>query len=170
MEISIRCIEKTDIDDVARLANNDEIAQMTANLPYPYTTTHAATWLDYVENNEQEHVFAICKDSLFLGVVGLVHEKEHRRAELGYWLGQEYWNNGYTSAAAEMAIAYAFSILDIDKIYSNCFATNTPSKKILEKNIFLLEGCLKNHYIRMGKTMDVLCFGLLKEDYDNRRK
>lgn len=165
MDISIRCIDRDDMPDIARLANNLRIAQMTANLPHPYTLEHADIWLSYVEKTPAEHVFAITDDDIFMGVVGLVHEDEHERAELGYWLGQDYWHKGVMSTAVGMALAIAFSMLDVRKIYSRCFAANTSSQRVLEKNGFVLEGCLKAHQLRMGAIHDVLCYGLLKQDY-----
>ncbi len=167
MDITIRCIDRDDIPIVAKLANNPAIAQMTANLPYPYTIDHATTWLDYVELHECEHVFAIVGDGNVMGVIGLVHEAEHERAELGYWLGQAYWNQNIMTAAAGMAIAYAFSMLHVQKIYSRCFAPNIASQRVLEKNGFQLEGCLREHHIRMGVVQDVNCYGLLRSDYEN---
>lgn len=166
MDISIRCIDRDDIADVAHLADNIAIAQMTANLPYPYTLEHAKTWLDYVESHENEHVFSVVGDDSFMGIVGLVHEPEHERAELGYWLGEPYWNKSVMTIASGMAVAYAFAMLDVEKIYSRCFAPNKASQRVLEKNGFRIEGCLKAHHIRMGIVQDVLCYGLLRSDYE----
>lgn len=165
MDISIRCIDRADTADITRLANNIHIAQMTANLPYPYTTEHAQIWLSYIEKTPAEHVFAVTGKGVFMGVVGLVHEDEHERAELGYWLGEDYWNKGVMSKAADMAVAYAFSMLKVSKVYSRCFASNTASQHVLDKCGFVLEGCLKAHHCRMGKLHDLLCYGLLKQDY-----
>ncbi len=171
MDISIRCIGRDDIGDVAKLANNIRIAQMTANLPFPYTDEHAASWLNYVEATENEHVFAItAHDDVFLGVVGLVHEPEHERAELGYWLGEPFWHKNIMTNAVSLAVGYAFSMLDIQKIYSRCFAPNIGSRRVLEKNGFVLEGCLRSHYIRMGTVYDLLCYGLLRKDYEEGRR
>lgn len=166
MDISIRCIDKGDVSNVVRLADNIAIAQMTANLPYPYTSEHAKIWLDYVQGNKNEHVFAVLGDEEFMGVVGLVHEPEHERAELGYWLGQDYWNKKVMTTAAGMAVAYAFTILGVQKIYSRCFAPNKASQRVLEKNGFILEGCQRAHQIRMGIVQDVLCYGLLYSEYE----
>ncbi len=166
MNISIRCIDRGDLNDVARLANNYTIAQMTANLPFPYTLAHAVTWFDYVEATENEHVFAIIGNGKFMGVVGLVHEPEHERAELGYWLGEPYWNKRVMTTAAGLAVGYAFTLLDIQKIYSRCFKPNAASARVLEKNGFQLEGTLRAHHIRMGIVQDVLCYGLLRSDYE----
>ncbi len=169
MNISIRCIDRDDIPDIARLADNIAIAQMTANLPYPYTIEHALNWWDYVQSHTNEHVFSIIGDDEFMGVVGLVHEPEHERAELGYWLGQNFWNKNVMTTAAGMAVAYAFTMLDAQKIYSRCFAPNKASQRVLEKNGFTLEGCQRAHHIRMGIVQDVFCYGLLRSEYESTR-
>jgi len=169
MNLSLRYIDSDDLKDIARLANNRDIAEAMATLPYPYTLTDAKTWLDYVNNTESEHVFAIVNKKRFMGVIGLVHEGENNRAELGYWLGKEYWNNGFVSCAVQMIISYAFTILKVNKIYAQVFGSNTASHKVLEKNGFVLEGCLKEHFIRMGKVHDVLYYGLHKAAFDKNQ-
>ncbi|MBT3320130.1 MAG: GNAT family N-acetyltransferase [Clostridia bacterium] len=167
MNISLRYIDENDIEDIARLANDRDIAKTTATLPYPYTMSDAITWFDYVSSTEREHVFAIVNKKHFVGVIGLVHEIENNRAELGYWLGKQYWSKGFASAAVQMILGYAFTVLKVNKVYAQAFGTNTASHKVLEKNNFVLEGCLKEHVVRMGVTHDVLYYGLQKANYDS---
>lgn len=165
MNISIACIGSEDLADVARLANNRNIAAMTNNLPHPYTEKHAKQWFDYVESHDNEHAFKVCKNGRMLGVVGLVLEPDHNRAELGYWLGEPYWNKGVMSAAVAMAVAYAFEVLSVRRVFSRCYAVNTASQRVLEKNGFTREGCLLQHHECMGVVHDVLYYGLLQNDY-----
>jgi ribosomal-protein-alanine N-acetyltransferase len=167
MNLSLREVEQNDIEDIARLANDRDIAAMTASLPYPYTKNNAKTWLDYVNNTQSEHVFAIEHDNRFIGIIGLVHESENNRAELGYWLGKEYWNRGFASAAVQIVLGYAFTVLQVSKVYAQAFGSNIASHKVLEKNGFVREGCLERHFVRMGTTHDILYFGLLKESYNH---
>lgn len=167
MNIALRPIELSDIERIAQLCNDHDIAKTTARLPYPYTVLDAKTWLDYVQDTDAEHVFAITDNKEMLGVVGLVHEPEHDRAEIGYWLGRDYWSKGIATAAVEMILGYAFSVLDVNKVYAKVFAGNEASAKVLANNGFVLEGCLKQHYIRMGTLHDLLCFGLLKTNYNS---
>lgn len=162
MDISISCISEDDLPDIARLANCHAIAAMTANLPHPYTEAHAKTWYEYLQTHDCEHVFKVCGKGKLMGVVGLVHEAEHDRAELGYWLGEKYWGKGHMSAAVAMAVAYAFEVLGVRRVYSRCFSVNIASQHVLANNGFELEGCLKQHHVRMGITHDVLCYGLVK--------
>lgn len=167
MNIALRPIELSDIEQIAQLCNDPDIAKTTARLPYPYTVNDAKTWLSYIENTEAEHVFAISYENEMIGVIGLVHEPEHDRAEIGYWLGKEYWNKGIATAAVEMMLGYAFTVLKVNKIYAQVFAANSASAKVLTKNGFILEGCLKQHYNRMGTVHDIMCFGLVKANYNS---
>lgn len=167
MNIAIRPIEQSDIERIALLVNDRDIAKTTSRLPYPYTISDAKKWFDYISRTESEHSFAIADKKTFLGVIGLVHEPEHQRAELGYWLGKQYWNQGITSIAVEMMLGYAFQILKVNKVYAYVYGENTASQKVLNKNGFKLEGNLKQHTVRMGMIHDLMIFGLLREDYND---
>jgi RimJ/RimL family protein N-acetyltransferase len=165
MDISLCCIDEEDLLEIARLANDADIAAMTNNLPHPYTPEHARTWYDYVQSHDSEHVFKICGDGSLMGVIGLVHETEHDRAELGYWLGKAYWNRGVMSAAVPMALAYAFGVLCVRRVYARCYAANAASRRILERNGFISEGCQRQHHECMGVVHDLMCYGLLVDEY-----
>lgn len=169
MNLSLRAIEDNDIEDIARLANELDIAKATASLPYPYTLSDAKTWLNYVRTTNSEHAFAIVSKKRFVGVVGLVHEKDNNRAELGYWIGKQYWNQGIASAAVAMILGFAFSVLNVNKVYAQSFGNNIASHKVLENNGFVREGCLKEHVVRMGETHDLTYYGLTLANYDNKK-
>lgn len=166
MNISLGCIGEEDLPQIARLANSYAIAAMTNNLPHPYTQAHAKQWYDYVQEHDAEHVFKICVRGKLAGVVGLVHEADHNRAELGYWLGEPYWNKGYATQAVSMAVAYAFGVLGVRRVFSRCYAVNLASRRVLEKNGFSQEGCLLQHHECMGVVHDVIYYGLLASQND----
>lgn len=165
MDITIRPVAPSDIDDIARLADDVDIARMTACLPSPYTRKDAQEWLEGLTHRPNEHAFAICGDGTFMGVVGLTYDPEHDRGELGYWLGRPYWGNGAASAAAALAVDFAFRELNVRRVCAYCFAVNPASRRVIEKTGLQYEGCLRQHTMRMGTIHDLLCFGLLKEDY-----
>jgi RimJ/RimL family protein N-acetyltransferase len=169
MDIAIRRIAPTDAEDIARLANDYDIARMTASLPHPYTRENAREWLTALECRPHEHVFAVCGGETFLGVVGLTCKPELGRAELGYWLGKPYWGRGVATAAAGLAIDYAFDKLNLRKVFGFCFGVNAASRRVMEKNGMQPEGCLRQHFERFGQVHDLLCFGLLREEYLERK-
>jgi RimJ/RimL family protein N-acetyltransferase len=153
------------VDSIARLANDKDIARMTARLPWPYTREDAQKWVDGLPGSPNEHVFAILSDGEFAGITGLTYDPEHDRAELGYWLGRLFWGSGAATAAARLAVDFAFRELRVRRVCAYCFAVNAASKRVLEKSGLVFEGCLKRHTMRMGEVHDLLCFGLLREEY-----
>ncbi len=164
MNITIRPVSISDMENIAQLADDIDIARMTACLPSPYTLQNAQEWLEGLSGRPNEHVFAVCGES-FMGVVGLTCEPDHDRAELGYWIGRPYWGKGIATAAVRLAIDYAFCELNFRRVYAYCFAANAASRCVLEKCSLQYEGCLRQHFVRMGAAHDLLCFGLLREEY-----
>ena len=51
-----------------------------------------------------------------IGAMGLVIEQAHDRAEIGYWIARDHWNNGYASEAARAVIRYGFEVTVCDAV------------------------------------------------------
>lgn len=54
-------------------------------------------------------------------------------AELGYWIGEEYWGREYVVEASKVLIKRAFDDLNVNQIYATYRCENTQSKRVLEK-------------------------------------
>ena len=87
----------------------------------------------------KRETYAIVKDDIPIGCVGLLFHPDTNHwwgegsVELGYWIAEEYWGNGYASEASKALIERAFSELDVGKIYASYRCENTQSKRVLEK-------------------------------------
>ena len=87
----------------------------------------------------KRETYAIVKDDIPIGCVGLLFHPDCNHwwgegtAELGYWIGEEYWNRGYATEAARKLIDHAFSDLDVDEIYASYRYENKQSGRVLEK-------------------------------------
>lgn len=68
-----------------------------------------------------------------VGTIGIGITKQHSRAELGYWIGHEYWGNGYCTEAAKAIIDYAFNVVKLHKITSRFMEVNPASGRVMEK-------------------------------------
>jgi [ribosomal protein S5]-alanine N-acetyltransferase len=71
-------------------------------------------------------------------VIGWIGIGRPSRAELGdydfgYGLARGYWGNGYTTEAVKAVLAYAFTELNAQTIFAECYATNIASARVLEK-------------------------------------
>lgn len=132
----MRAPHEDDIDALAHLANNANIANMVARMPHPYTVADAA---DFVRRTRDgaigKCVYAITKadNGAFLGCCGIEPHDDGRTVELGYWLGEPYWNQGYVTEAAHALIDMVFRTRDIEQIDARCRVMNTPSRRVIQK-------------------------------------
>ena len=98
----IRSLEMTDARSIVEHLNNHAVwVNLTDLIPYPYTRGDADRWLTKVVNQTPPTNFSITVNDEFVGVIGFESEPHHRRhcAEIGYWLGQDYWGRGIATDA-----------------------------------------------------------------------
>ncbi|MFB9910534.1 GNAT family N-acetyltransferase [Rhizobium paknamense] len=141
----LRAPHVEDIDALAHLANNAAIASMVSRMPHPYTATDAA---DFVRRSNLGEigkcVYAITKadNGEFLGCCALEpHVNDAETLELGYWLGEPYWNNGYATEAAHALIDMAFRTReDITFLDARCRVTNVAARRVIQKSGFQFQG------------------------------
>ena len=132
----MRAPHEDDIDALAHLANNANIANMVARMPHPYTVADAA---DFVRRTRAgaigKCVYAITKadNGAFLGCCGIEPQEDGRSVELGYWLGEPWWNRGYATEAAHALIDMVFRTRDVEEIDARCRVMNIPSRRVIQK-------------------------------------
>src|SRR3981081_791546 len=128
-----------DVKAIARLANDRRIAENTRRLPHPYSQDHAIEFVRAIANGSRETVFLIENNYTPTGVVA-VDWREPDAPELGYWLGVEYWGQGFATEAARAAIDFTFEEFDVEHMVSGARGTNPSSRNILEKCSFQWSG------------------------------
>lgn len=94
--------------------------------------------------------YAVVKDEFPIGCVGLLFHPDTNHwwgegaVELGYWIAEEYWGNGYALEASKCIIDHAFNELNVREIYASYRKENTQSKRVLEKLGFRYYGEMIN--------------------------
>ena len=53
--------------------------------------------------------------------------------EIGWRLSNKYWGNGYATEAANVALKYAFEILQLNEVFSFTSLQNRKSKAVMER-------------------------------------
>jgi RimJ/RimL family protein N-acetyltransferase len=118
---------------IASLVNDIRIAQNTTRIPYPYALSDAHAWLRVVNNKEGEASYLVTLGSgTIIGVCG-VERHDEARPELGYWIGTQYWGQGYATEAARAVIDHAFSEIGCEELHSGARVNNPASRRVLEK-------------------------------------
>jgi RimJ/RimL family protein N-acetyltransferase len=160
--------KRSDVDSLVGFLNDREIYDRTLRIPYPYTVSDAERWLGVAEmaakENGQPLHWAIRQQGQVIGGIGLndfVVGQSHR-AEIGYWLARPYWGQGIMTAAVKSVCRHAFENLGVIRLHAHVFSLNAASGRVLEKCGFELEGCLRKHFVKDGKYLDVKLYGLVR--------
>ena len=167
----LRKPEARDIPSIVKYANNPAIAATTLNIPNPYTEDDAVNWLSkgYLGFKEQtEFRFGVVeKDTqTFMGGIGLIVNQRFNRAELGYWIGEPFWNKGYTTEALKPILKFGFEQLGLNKIEAHYLLTNIASGRIMKKNGMVREGELVEHIQKGGQYLSLIQYRITRSEYD----
>lgn len=165
MQITLRPWHINDAKDLAELANNKNIAQFMADVfPHPYTIENAKTFIAFATSNPNSKIFAIIFDSKPVGSIGLHLQTDilRKNAEIGYWLGEQYWGKGIITQAVPQMIDYGFKNMDIVRIFARIFGSNKASQKVVEKCGFKLEGKYEKTIFKNNELIDELIYAVRK--------
>jgi [ribosomal protein S5]-alanine N-acetyltransferase len=166
----LRVFTAADAPRVRDLAGDREIASTTIRVPHPYQEGMAEAWIAMHPRLLAEGVslsLAIVLDQSgeLIGSIGLEINAENARAELGYWIGKEYWGQGYCTEAARAVVRFAFQELGLRRIVAHHFARNPASGRVMEKLGMRQEGHLRRHVKKWGEFEDEVVYGLLREEF-----
>ncbi|OFW54113.1 MAG: GNAT family N-acetyltransferase [Actinobacteria bacterium RBG_13_35_12] len=166
----LRPFELSDAPRVKELAGDKAIADTTLNIPYPYKDGMAEQWISThqpkFESGELANYAIILKSTKELvGAIGLNIEKRFNRAELGYWIGKEYWNQDYCTEASKAMLEYGFRNLGLNKIIATHITRNPASGEVMKKIGMKKEGFFREHVIKWKKYEDIVSYGILKKEW-----
>ena len=167
----LRPFTLADAPDVQRLAGDHEIAATTLRIPHPYLDGMAEEFLGGLEAARargERLAYAITRreDGVLLGAIGLELVAEHERAELGYWIGKQYWGNGYCTEAARAVVRYGFTELKLNRIEAHHFGMNTASGRVMRNTGMKYEGHLVQSIKKWARFEDRIIYGLVRSQWE----
>jgi RimJ/RimL family protein N-acetyltransferase len=167
----MRAPSKRDLDGIVKLANNLKVAEMTATIPHPYTMKDAESWLEKVSSGRGHSMVLFVKGEkrVLAGVAGFGHRGEEHNPEIGYWIGEEHWGQGYATEASRALIDHAFSESEIDALSASCRIQNEPSRRVIEKCGFQWVGTGLNQVKALGASVPVDRFVLSRRTWEALR-
>jgi [ribosomal protein S5]-alanine N-acetyltransferase len=163
---TLRSWEWRDRDAIVRHANNRNVSiNLRDHFPFPYTHADARNWLETVVGLKPETTFAITLHDGAIGGIGFTIQNDvgHRSAEIGYWLGEEFWGRGIATEALVAVTEHAFSTYDLCRIFAHVFDWNPASARVLEKAGYEFEGRLRKSVTKDGRTIDALIYAIIRE-------
>jgi len=121
-------------DDAASLARHGNNRKVWLNLrdlfPHPYTEAHAAGYIAHVRMRPEILSFAIEVGGEAVGGISLRRGEDIERftAELGYWLGEEFWGRGITTDAIEQVTGRGLGAHGLIRIFAVPFTRNVAPR------------------------------------------
>lgn len=160
-------LRKLSIDDkviLSKLANNKKIwNNMRDIFPHPYTLDDAKNFINIFSKEDLQLTFAIEFNKKFVGIISFIHQIDiyRKSAEIGFWIGEEFWGKGIATTSIKKMIDYAEISLDINRIFARVFAHNIGSMRALKKNGFIEEGISIDSIYKNGTFFNSHNFYLL---------
>jgi RimJ/RimL family protein N-acetyltransferase len=150
--ITLRDFEAADNALLLDFLNDELVTQyITAAIPQPYTQEDAQWWLH--TGSKAGNIKAIEFNGDFVGCISAtVGDFEYNRsAELGYWLGREFWNLGIATQAVGLFSEALFKKTPLVRLFVSVVADNKASIRVLEKNGFNHDALLEKASYKNGQ-------------------
>lgn len=165
---TIRSWVAEDTQSLVTHANDHEIwLQLRDRFPHPYTIEDANIFLERVLHETPETSFAIDVSGQAVGCISAMSQTDVHRftAEIGYWLGKEFWGRGIMTEVVPAFTEWLFETFALHRIYASSFARNRRSARVLEKAGFEYEGCLRASVFKDGQILDQLLYAKTKRGH-----
>ncbi|GAB4281827.1 MAG: GNAT family N-acetyltransferase [Opitutales bacterium] len=159
-----------DAPRVTEIAQDREVADTTQSIPHPYTIEDARNWILPQYRDTQEgrlYTWAITLQSSreIIGATNLEIHAQYRWADLGYWLGKNYWRQGYATESARCLLEYSFKVLQVHRVQAYHMSRNAPSGRVLQKLNMRYEGTRRQAMIKWGIFEDLDYYAILRDKY-----
>lgn len=162
----LRKFQRSDLANVfAGLSHPEVIKYYGVSFSTPEEALEQMKWYSELEETGTGRWWAISseEDEVFLGAAGFNNlSKEHRKAELGFWLLPQYWGKGIIQESVPPVLDYGFRQLDLHRIEALVETGNNNSAKALLQLGFEKEGLMKDCEIKNGRFISLEIYAKLK--------
>ena len=111
--------------------------------------------------------WAVCSldNKTFYGAGGLNSlSKEHKKAEIGFWLLKEFWGRGVMTEVMPIICHYGFDHLGLHRIEGLVESDNMNCKNAMKKLDFKHEGTMRDCEIKNGKFISLDIYAKLRSE------
>jgi RimJ/RimL family protein N-acetyltransferase len=123
------------------------------------------------QDREYVYVIADVATDRAMGVIGLRHlDQPMRTAQIGTWLGRNYWGTEANAEAKELLLDFSFGLLALHRIEARIAVDNHRSRRAFERLGGRCEGLLRESFFKDGVYHDQDLFVVLEQEWRNRRR
>ena len=163
-EVQLQKLTPLDAPLLSMHANNKKVwDNLRDYMPFPYTLQHAKDFIALQAKQDPPTAFGIHYKQEFCGIIGVspMSDVYSHVAEIGYWLGEEYWGKGIMTHALNLMVDHCFETLGFIRLHTGVFGYNHASMKVLENAGFKHEGAFVMGVKKNGKLVDEVRYGII---------
>ncbi|MGC4057454.1 MAG: GNAT family protein [Chitinophagaceae bacterium] len=146
------------------MANHPDVARLCRTCSHiPIHGRRVEKFIHWTIHNCPSTIMAIIADDQVAGSIGIHPQTDILRtnAEIGYWLGKDFWGMGIMPEAVRMMVPAGFNAYpQIQRIFGRVFGGNTASERVLEKAGFVQEGFFRDTLCKAGRQYDELIYAI----------
>ena len=167
-QVRLRPITEADLPDYVEWLNDPEVTQFTQLESGSATLEGEREWFASVNSPDSTaRNWAIEADGRHIGNCALHLHESGEMAGFGIIIGDKtQWSKGYGSAALREVLRIGFEEMNLQRIHLTALAPNTRAVRCYEKCGFRHEGLRRRHFLKRGKWLDVVCMGILREEWE----
>lgn len=161
----LRPLEREDLRFVHELDNNESVMHYWFEEPYEAFVELCDLYNKHI-HDQTERRFIVESEGKPVGLVELVEiNLIHRRAEFQIIISPDFQGKGFAGIATALAMNYAFTVLNLNKVYLIVDPENEKAIHIYEKCGFQQEGILIKEFFVDGVYKDVCRMSAFQADY-----
>lgn len=167
----LRSLTSSDFSEqMVRWTNDREVTKFLSRGTFPGCLEKFKSEFELLCTSQSEIQLAVVarKSGAYIGVTGL-HSINwvSRHAEFRILIGEkEYWGQGLGTEACQLMVAYAFEVLNLNKVWLGVNSANTRAHQSYLKAGFFLEGELRAELYRNGKFFNIVRMSILRNEYE----
>ncbi|NHQ85482.1 spermidine N1-acetyltransferase [Iodobacter sp. HSC-16F04] len=164
--LKLRPLERSDLRFAHELNNNAKIMRYWFEEPYETFSELTQLYDQHVHDVRERRFVAIDGNNEMAGFVELIElDYIHRRGEFQIMIAPDKQGKGYATEATLLAANYAFSVLNLRKLYLVVDVSNLAAVHIYEKCGFIKEAELVEEYFCNGSYHNVFRMRLFQHEF-----
>lgn len=120
--------------------------------------------LDPIINNKSLFAIRLKKTKKLIGII-LYFDEEDGSCEIGFGIGSEYWDRGYTTEAANRFLEYCFREKGMKTVCASFFIGNEASRRVMEKCGMTYSRFSEKELEYLGVERDLIYFEISRDEW-----
>ena len=169
--VTLRPIEKRDMEILRGLLNDPDIARWLIDYAFPVSSDSQDEWFQSRLSKENAFRFMIEAEGKTVGTIVFSRiDPVNKTGEVGYKIARDDQGKNYATCALRAMQQFLFEEKGIECIVAYHFLSNISSRRVLEKAGFSYAGTRRGYIFKNGARQDVVYWVCCRKQYDQLRK